>query len=1425
MQLRIFPTAERTFSETEPGRSRDATRPATIFSRSLLQTMLDAAFAALETQSPFRTAGGAVAWGASITGKPYTPDGPWTLDDVYDAVEGAANRRLIEEVAGMPLEQRINVALNRETEWFTGRALTETARAQAQFSTPLPIAEGAAWLARQFSKDRALLLEPCAGTGSLIRPLLRTPRLHLHANELDRRRREVLTWLGLRPSDRDALRLPMERVRFDIVLSNPPFRAMARGKVGRGAAEFPATDAAQRFAAAHVRCLRSNGLLITLLPGSTLSAAGAEFRRWMADKHTPLLYLACPEGSYRSRGVRHDALLMVAREGKGSDQPAPLVVSNPSWSAWRQALEDVATRITDASRTADAPQPLSLPITRAAAGTSHSTSAAVAVGATTAGRGPGADDGVNTATTGSRGEDKRANAPAFRAAADPLPDERTASDLPADDPDRQYGFLDLDSATAEVAPRAAADWDRDAREREAALASPVFTPYEVALQERRAPHPRLVVETRSMAGMAAPALVRQGFDNTLADDAWGRSGEYGGASDEQAEVALRVLDAWDRGHGFVCADDVGVGKSREIALLALEAIQQGAMRILITTKNENNIRDLEQELKRVASGFAHGRFPAQFVDVGTYREAKGEDGVLPLPTAPTIYFAHAYNLADFAPAIIRLRPTAWLADEAHEFANVADSNRGIAWTDIHEDFLKYSSRIAYFTATPGPTLNQLCYFYGLRLWPIGGFGAWLEKTTGEGDPEKESEQATLAAKAAVHAHVNDAVISGDSSGISAENSDGTRDYVRIDAFSIQTTPAEAEQVMRELRGSGHFLSRDLWRGGVTFEIEWVDLLNDAAAMQRYDTAAQLCRDISLAVRRFAVMNEKVKTVGLDRSMYQSYLKQLLFDLRLDAVLARARTALDSGNQVVISLHSVAGDDEGLEGLSGADQEETINTRLEAAINSINVREVRAEEEDECTVFKDLGDIPEALIAREALRLRAAALPRLRDPVRVIEQHFGASDVAAITGRIPASLRTLRMGEFQAGNRRVAIISRAGKVGLSFHDVNHRPRTMLVADYEWSATIFKQELGRVDRTGQLSAPTLILMASTSAGERRFAANIAAAMASLGATCKGSAESTGTDALDVFDMAGGIALEAMRNAVESMDDTGRSYFTGTKFLAYAKDVTGAHVFVPKRRPDATAQMRQFLLELLLFPMAEANRTLALWEGERDKLLTHHTIAALAARRTNRMRGRVIRERALPTFHPLALVDVQYEDGTARVIAQGFVTRNMVRIQAARGPDTDGGPRSRRYVQFTSTDDGRLVSGLELFTAEAKRVRHAFGMPDEDERSPASILEDLQVGEKVALRGSFGARWMLHLRRDGRIEIKGAKLSRDREAFMRRGLQGVVAYETAGNFFHLTAPGSLAAFLEYFPLFEKAVEADLEAWTEVEELVERAAIDSWA
>jgi hypothetical protein len=74
-------------------------------------------------------------------------------------------------------------------------------------------------------------------------------------------------------------------------------------------------------------------------------------------------------------------------------------------------------------------------------------------------------------------------------------------------------------------------------------------------------------------------------------------------------------------------------------------------------------------------------------------------------------------------------------------------------------------------------------------------------------------------------------------------------------------------------------------------------------------------------------------------------------------------------------------------------------------------------------------------------------------------------------------------------------------------------------------------------------------------------------------------------------------------------------------------------------------------------------------------------------------------------------------------------------------------------------------------------------------------------VEVEGAAGAAWTLHLRRDGRIEIRGARISRDRTALMRPALQGAVGYEPVGGFLYLTDHDKLAVFLAHFPVVEDA------------------------
>lgn len=1405
-------------------------------------------------------------WGEGILG---TKD--FTLDDVYDAFEGAANnqahRQLGAQSPGQPgFRQRLERLRTLEDTYFKGRVNSGAMKELQQFSTPLPIAEAATYLAGVQPTDK--VLEPSAGTGNLINAL-RGTGAQVHANELSPRRAAVLRTQGHEVTTEDALRLPLSGRRYNVVITNPPYGSIKKGQYsGFGAAPFGATDLSQRFIAAAMESLVDGGRLVAVMPENTMKSQAAAFRKWLEENHTPVAYIQSPPESYRSRGVRSGSVIMVVDKGKREGAPAPLVLENPTWDQWMDAVAGIDAQSPHFRRSGleaaqdvppvAAPKPAAKPRTPQVAplegmtpmgatpapapSPAESTKPAAdpiqeaasqiadAVAKAIEQRLPVRQETPDVARPSGGPEAAPAVAPGDRG--EPARGERDRRDRGPDEPARgpRPGTQSGERDPGVVAPEAPGDVgetrsqpakpvvplvprrrvearpgdpEQRRREIEAANDSPVFAPYSVGVESSRAPHPRVVVETRSMAGMPSPSIDAE-FASKIVQDAWGRDGAKGGISDEQADQALRALTAWKRGYGFLDAADVGVGKTRIAGTLIFEAIAQGDTRIMYTTKNAVNVADAVQEFRRMATGDPEGTLPFQVIDVSQYKDVKAGTADLPTPKGPTVYIAHSYNFAPFAEALSRVEPTVWIADEAHEFRNIAASNRGITWAALHKSMLdRKVVKFAYFTATPAVTLDELGYLYGLREWGVGDFARWVLKKMGKYGGEAKEDSG--AADAAITQVKTEAAEVGDTSGIQTEDdkaaATGKKPFMRgkRDVFQSKVTPAETEQVMRELKGSGKYVSVDLWRGGVQFDVDTIDIMGntpEARAMRaRYDQAAELVRDISIAARKFGRMNKKVKGAGLERSMIQGYMKQLLFELRMPRVLHLADEALGQGKQVVISVHSVAGDAIQEEGVALEDTEVPPNKRLESAINAINTQHIEKEGSGMEVEFIDLGEIPEALMARAQLLERVRALPPLQDPIRRMEDHFGQNKVAAITGRVPAKQRTQLMGQFQSGQRKVAIISPAGKIGISLHDVNGAQRRMIVADYEWSADLFKQELGRVDRTGQKSSPEVILVASNGAGERKFAATIAARMASLGATSKGSAEATGTDALDQFDMSGDIAKQAMHNAVEAMNNDDREYFTGSKFSKFQKLTDDTEELQAKRRPDEETDMRSFLLEMLMFPLDSSNRLLNLWEQKRDELMTAEVSERQAARRTTRMTGQVLRITELSQNPPLTMYEVQEDaEGRQLAVVQGFVTEFINEIQRVRGPDEKTGvSRTRRYVQFTE-NGGELISGLELNTAEVRRVKEFFGAHKRTVVTPEDAWTDLQLGEKVQVQGEEpGEQWTIHPRRDGRLEIKGAKVSQHMDALKK--LRGVVGFDPKGFFFVKPEQAALTTFLETY------------------------------
>ncbi|MBP6821531.1 MAG: strawberry notch C-terminal domain-containing protein, partial [Acidobacteria bacterium] len=173
-------------------------------------------------------------------------------------------------------------------------------------------------------------------------------------------------------------------------------------------------------------------------------------------------------------------------------------------------------------------------------------------------------------------------------------------------------------------------------------------------------------------------------------------------------------------------------------------------------------------------------------------------------------------------------------------------------------------------------------------------------------------------------------------------------------------------------------------------------------------------------------------------------------------------------------------------------------------------------------------------SREALRMKERLLDGLsalrlpENPLDQIVNHFGESVVAELTGRSRRLIRDKQTGhvtykkrapqgvamdsvnihemeQFQAGRKRVAIISDAASMGISLHASNQcenkQRRVHITLQLGWSADKQLQVFGRTHRSDQAMPPEYVLLSTNLGGERRFSSTIARRLASLGALTKG------------------------------------------------------------------------------------------------------------------------------------------------------------------------------------------------------------------------------------------------------------------------------------------------------------------------------------
>jgi hypothetical protein len=197
--------------------------------------------------------------------------------DAYDAVEAGFNvflQRIGLDLGNVPAalerllaeQQRLPLQTRRDQKQIDFQ----------QFSTPP--AEALVVVKAAGLRPEMAVLEPSAGTGN-IAVLARMAGALVDTNEIDPRRRELLSLLGFKPTDHDAERLdnllPLDKT-YHAVLMNPPFSATG-GRVSGHNTAFGARHVEQALLR-----LKPGGRLVAIV-GQGMALERPTFRNWWSD--------------------------------------------------------------------------------------------------------------------------------------------------------------------------------------------------------------------------------------------------------------------------------------------------------------------------------------------------------------------------------------------------------------------------------------------------------------------------------------------------------------------------------------------------------------------------------------------------------------------------------------------------------------------------------------------------------------------------------------------------------------------------------------------------------------------------------------------------------------------------------------------------------------------------------------------------------------------------------------------------------------------------------------------------------------------------------------------------------------------------------------------------------------------------------------
>lgn len=1496
---------------------------------------------------------------AFIKNMGYDLDNSIDLNQAYDIMEGSFNIRAREIRAeliknGASRVSTLQAMAELESHLPEARRTLEKMEKQ-QFSTPLTLSEAAGWAADVRPGD--IIGEPTAGTANLVDRFSGRSDVTVKVNEIDSGRIGVMRLLGYDPTELNLMKSEWliqggkRAEQFaNIVISNPPWGSYSTGKYGEAVNDpVKMNDWSQRFAYLTLKRMPEDGRYVGVMPTNWLytmdrvtrqiTIKKSAFYSWLENNYSVRAVIESPPGAYKQRGTDVSSLLIVIDKTPHAFDNVNTIESYAhaqpqTWGEYANEVSKIPNRTQEAITHGHeqfkpiiaGPDASGIIDPNARAGISESdgarigepterTSSATRTSTNTTptqdarpseqqpsistvspdGERVGGDGQVRSGILGLPGERDTINA--NEPGQPGIPEGRAASPIilegnaPAvSEPNKPRVYSDAFTKRLLDAQDSVRNSTSFARYMERAP---------LRDGEVSHPHPSVIVETKGLSSVPYPEL----------EEAYRPSPSVMRAMDSRAlshggniDPIWQAVQQNDKHHmGILIADDVGMGKSRTAAGFVIDRIEKGKNKILVVTKGEQNVLNLQDEFRQVYSGKADENgayttgvpndFPAKFINL-TGQNKSGE--AIPVFDTPTVYFTTETSFRYYEPLLKDIGLDVFVADEAHMFKKVDKGTKyAVAWADLHKNLLSRDASIMYLTATPGIDLSELQYLYGLRAWSMDGFGDWIKIITGQESADsikakqksmknvdayvqnlqsavelldtpqvkkslgygveqtgkqvgnigvfysdrgkgKESvlfevngegydahlrseTQGILVAKILgenlagldmnslqsweIHRAIGKAsedfsmqypepsraelqsVGIKDASDVIAKSDKGGWGKKGLSAFEVTLPPAHIEQIMREMKVAGSYMSRDISRSGVEFNVSEYKPNIDAKAI--YNKRVEFYRELYTAWKKFSKFDKsgKAGAFGVNGDI-QADAKRALFNMRLPGIIEEAKKAIANGEQVVISIISVGGVDEESGSLFGA-----VN-------NKINTQKVDSLGHGE---YSSPEEIPEAVLARLDLLDKLKELTPMPSPIDAFTEAF-RDRIDFVHGKVDTNGRRRASKDFQNNKLDVIVISGAGKTGINLHDITGKRRVhLIVGDYEWSASTFKQELGRVDRTGQLTAPKVTVMHTGSAGEKKFVATISNRMKGVGAVSKGGADSTGTGAMtDVFELGSALDKVALSEAWRELSISDRSSFLDHFFYELGMDA-------PRATLEGTSNsLSKFLLGLQSIEIDKAEEIFKVFENKRTELLAQVTEVDDTAK-ASATTGEIIRQ--VDLAQNLRMSEVRNQAGQKFAVLDGVLTPHMntlrgidrnlqdISYQELQAMNASGGDAWARWVQFYDPEKNAYATGLKINPGKIKDVAEHFGRVIGSTHTPENATVDIRAGDRIKVKGANLAEWELYQgkagSREGKIVIDGAKV-KDKETLMTNG----AGFNAIGGFFFVPED-KLIDFLKRFPI----------------------------